>query len=83
MEFDPTLRSRPAYREILAKSPNGPQCVLGLNFGKFHVTQMVQKLFRIKLLKDVMIRPLLDDTGAAAMNNLLTYLQTTVCTEVI
>jgi hypothetical protein len=82
MEFDPTLRSRPAYREIIAKSPEGPQCVLGLSFGKCHLPLLVQKLFRVKLLKDLMIRPLLDDTGAAAMNNLLIYLQTNVCQEV-
>lgn len=82
MEFDPTLLSRPSYREIVAKSPKGPQCVLGLNFGKYHMPNMVQKLFRVKLLKDLMIRPLLDDTGAAAMNNLLVFLQTNVCTEV-
>jgi hypothetical protein len=82
MEFDPSLRTRPSYRDIIAKSPNGPKCVLGLNFGNSDVMPLVKVLYRIKLLKDVMIRPLLDDTGAAAMNNLLISLQTSVCTEV-
>lgn len=82
MEFDPSLRTRPSYREIVSQSPNGPQCVLGLNFGNSDVLPLVKVLYRIKLLKDVMIRPLLDDTGAAAMNNLLISFQTSVCVDV-
>jgi hypothetical protein len=82
MEFDPSLRSRPSYRELISKSTNGPKCVLDLDFGNPELVPVVKILYRIKLLKDVMIRPLLDDTGAAAMNNLLISLQTSVCTEV-
>jgi hypothetical protein len=82
MEFDPSLRSRPSYREIVARSPDGPQCVLGLDFGHPRVHSLIQRLYRVKLLKDLMIRPLLDDSGAAAMINLLACLQSAVCTDV-
>lgn len=82
MEFDTSLRSRPSYREIVAKNPNGPKCVLGLNFGQSNVQPLVQKLYRLKLLKDLMIRPLLDDTGAAAMNNMIINVQTSICNDV-
>jgi hypothetical protein len=82
MEFDPSLRARPSYREIVARSPDGPQCVLGLNFGNPRVHSHIQRLYRVKLLKDLMIRPLLDDSGAASMNNFLACLQAAVCTDV-
>lgn len=82
MEFDPSMRGRPLYREIVAKNPTGPKCVLGLNFGQPHVQPLVQKLYRLKLLKDLMIRPLLDDVGAAAMNNMINSVQTSICNDV-
>mmetsp|Transcript_3864 Transcript_3864/g.6025 ORF Transcript_3864/g.6025 Transcript_3864/m.6025 type:complete len:1008 (-) Transcript_3864:216-3239(-) len=82
LEYDPLLRQKASYREILERSPTGPRCVIGESFGGPHMSSLVVKLFRVKLLKDIMIRPLLDETGAAAMNSMLYNLQSTVCTEV-
>ena len=80
MEFDPLLREEGTYSTWIA--PNGPQCVLGEGFGSDGVGDLVLKLYRVKLLKDVMMRPLLDETGAGALNNVLHSLQGGVCTEV-
>jgi hypothetical protein len=82
MEYDPHLRTSVSYLEVLSRNPNGPSCILGLNFGGGQIAAFVQKLFRVRLLRDEMIRPLLDDTGAAALNSVYNYLQTSVCSEV-
>ena len=80
MEFDPLLREKATYTEWFACK--GPQCVLGEGFGSEVAGDLVLKLYRVKLLKDVMMRPLLDETGAGALNNVLHSLQGGVCSEV-
>lgn len=81
MEFDPQLREQAAYSASFA--PQGPQCAIGEGFGSELVAEMVLKLYRVKLLKDVMMRPLLDETGSGALTGVLHTLTAGVCSEVI
>jgi hypothetical protein len=80
MEFDPQLKDKATYSTSIA--PNGPQCPLRKGFGSQLVADMVLKLYRLKLLKDLMMRPLLDENGAGAMNGVLNTLQGAVCVQV-
>lgn len=80
MEYDPQLKEKASYSTAFA--PNGPQCPLGRGFGTQLVAEMVLKLYRLKLLKDLMLRPLLDETGAGALSGVLNTLQSAVCSEV-
>eukprot|EP00602_Paraphysomonas_sp_CaronLab_P011172 CAMPEP_0185039940 /NCGR_PEP_ID=MMETSP1103-20130426/37396_1 /TAXON_ID=36769 /ORGANISM="Paraphysomonas bandaiensis, Strain Caron Lab Isolate" /LENGTH=924 /DNA_ID=CAMNT_0027579029 /DNA_START=1 /DNA_END=2775 /DNA_ORIENTATION=+ len=82
LEYDPLLQCKASYRADVERLPAGPRCVIGEAFGSSYISGLVLQLHRMKLLKDVMIRPHLDETGAMAMNSMLHNLQATVCTEV-
>jgi hypothetical protein len=97
MEMDPLLKEPGHFKEIISNTPRGPECIVGDNFGcavegtcevddkSLHsgcTAEMVTQLFRARLFKDRMIRPLLDDGGAVALNSLLYALQSAVCDQI-
>ena len=108
MELDPLLQEPGRFKEALLRTPRGPPCIVGENFGcggekndlgyegateKEHqgttgrggggrAADLVTKLFRVRLLRDSLIRPLPDESGAAALNTMLCSLQSAVCDEI-
>lgn len=85
MEYDSQLKTSGCYTSIAAYRPGGYRSVLGDQYEGLNeeaIDAMALKLFRLKMVKDRMLRPLLDEPGAAALNHRINQLQCGVFTKV-
>lgn len=78
-DFDPSLNSRGCHQEFIFRKANFREIIPMEN--ELLKTQ-IQKLFYLKYLKDYLIRPLVDETGAAAIYSCIANITLDICTHI-
>lgn len=71
-EYDAALRHKESYKAFLLSPAASPKLALsGQSFaeGDDVIAFLATKLFRLRYMKDVMLRPLIDEGGAGALAN--------------
>lgn len=76
MEYDRSLRSREPYREFISGKAKLREA---FPLPSDELRQQIKKYFQLKFMKDLCIRPLLDEIGISAMNSLLTFTASDIC----
>ena len=82
LEFDPALRERGNYRSYLSSDRALPKKALtrqSFAHGDQAVMQCALRLFRLRFTKEVMLRPLIDESGAAAISNAIAGASVDIC----
>ena len=75
MEYDQNLREQANYREFITS-----KCRLVEIFPLTgEVKEQIQRHFHVKFLKDIVIRPLLDEGGVSSINSVLTFTAINIC----
>lgn len=98
MEFDPLLKEEGKYQQMLdvcpgptcivgdnfgsSESSKSDRSDIGPEPKKVPTRNIVERLFRARLLKDCFVRPLLDESGAAALYGFIHSLQSDICTNI-
>ncbi|CAM9777008.1 unnamed protein product, partial [Ectocarpus fasciculatus] len=73
-EYDASLRQKECYKSFLSSPKAHPKLALSsqpFSDGEEMVVYLSLQLFRLKYMKDVMLRPLIDEGGAGALGNLI------------
>ena len=76
MEYDRNLRDREPYREFISGRARLREAI---PLPSAELRDMVHKYFHLKFLKEICVRPLLDEIGASALNSLLTFTASDIC----
>jgi hypothetical protein len=79
LEYDPALKCRAEFREFLTSRARHVQVIAIENVS---LKQAITLLFRLKYLRDVMLRPTIEDTGVSALNSLISFTTADICTKV-
>jgi hypothetical protein len=79
LEYDPALKCRAEFREFLTSRARHVQVIAIENTS---LKQAITLLFRLKYLRDVMLRPTIEDTGVSALNSLISFTTADICTKV-
>jgi hypothetical protein len=78
MEYDPALKERPKYREFF-ENHSQPQHVVSL---PPEFLNQVRLIFRLRFMRDNLIRPLMDDTCSTAITSMLSFSTSELCKSV-
>ena len=78
LEYDPSLRSRGNYRQFLSEQATFKQVI---PIDNEELKKNIEQLFRLRYLRDFMIRPTIDETGVSALNSLIQFSTTFICTQ--
>jgi hypothetical protein len=79
LEYDPALKCRAEFRVFLTSQVRHVQVIAIENV---FLKQAITLLFRLKYLRDVMLRPTIEDTGVSALNSLISFTTADICTKV-
>ena len=79
MEFDPLLKTRAEYRAFLTSRARHIE-VIPMSSGS--LKQSIRLLFRLKYLRDVILRPTIEDTGVSALNSMIRYIMHLFCLSI-
>jgi len=79
MEYDPQLKAKGNFREFLTKVACFKEAVPLRNN---NIRLAIAKLFNLKYLKDIILRPCIDEIGVPALNNLIGQSTNEICTKI-
>jgi protein phosphatase-4 regulatory subunit 3 len=79
MEFDPLLKSRGDYRVYLTSKVQFRQVVPITNQ---ELKNSIDTLFRLKFTRDILLRPSFDESGMSALNSMIVFANSDICTQV-
>ncbi len=84
-EYDPALKTKGNYKSYLVSDNAKPKNALSQQEfyqGNENISKLSLRLFRLKFMKDIMLRPLIDEAGIGAIMNAIMLTTITLCDSV-
>lgn len=79
MEYDPALKEKADFREYLSGQAKFREVI---PIEDLHLKNNIENLFRLKYLRDIMLRPSIDESGASALNSMIQFVTNEICTQI-